>query len=180
MARLQLLYIHGFGSRVDPQGDKQVSLRKIADVRAFATDYAQPYAQILQEVTPLLKDVDLFIGTSMGGFLVSRLSELTGKPFVAINPVMSPLPTLSKYLGTHQDYYGRTYTMTPAITASYPDFLASDKGLVLLDMEDELIDSRATQRLLAPQMSVHTFEGGNHRFAHMEEALALITAHADR
>jgi len=64
MARLQLLYIHGFGSRVDPQGDKQVALRKIADITAFAPDYAQPYAQILQEVAPLLKDVDLFIGTS--------------------------------------------------------------------------------------------------------------------
>src|SRR5690606_16266988 len=161
MRGFKLLYIHGFGSKTDPSSDKQIALRRIAEVSAFAPDYAQPYAQVLEGVSPLLEDVDLLIGTSMGGFLVSRLSELTGKPFVAINPVMSPLPTLSKYLGTHEDYYGRTYTMTPDIAASYPDFLPSDKGLVLLDMEDELIDSRATQRLLAPRMSVHTFEGGS-------------------
>lgn len=178
MEHFRLLYIHGFGSKVDPDSDKQIALRKIASVTAFAPDYAKQYSDVLHDVINLTFNADLLVGTSMGGFLVSRLSELTGKPFVAINPVLSPQTTLKKYLGTHQDYYGRTFTITQAIVESYPDFLPSQKGLVLLDLEDELIDSRATKSALMSQMSVRAFEGGNHRFAHMEEALPLIQQQA--
>lgn len=35
MSKFNILYIHGFGSQVDPNGDKQVALRKIASVAAF-------------------------------------------------------------------------------------------------------------------------------------------------
>ena len=178
MQDLRLLYVHGFGSKVDPDSDKQISLRKIATVTAFAPDYARPYSQVLHDVINLASNADVLVGTSMGGFLVSRLSALSGKPFVAINPVLSPQTTLKKYLGTHQDYYGRTFTISQTIVDSYPDFLPSSKGLVLLDIEDELIDSHATESALKSQMPVHTFEGGNHRFAHMEEALPLIQQQA--
>jgi predicted esterase YcpF (UPF0227 family) len=174
MAQPSLLYIHGFGSKVDPTSDKQIALRKIGTVNAYAPDYAQEYERVLEDVTFLLDDADLLIGTSMGGFLVSRLSQLTGKPFVAINPVLCPKATLNKYQGTHQDYYGRTFTVTETIASSYPGFSHSANGIVLLDMEDELIDSNATLNTLRSHMSVHTFEGGNHRFSHMEQALPII------
>ena len=174
MTKLNILYIHGFGSRVDPDGDKQVALRKIASVAAFAPDYSQGYEKVLADVEPLLQQADLLIGTSMGGFLVSRLSEATGKPFVAINPVMAPWAILSKYIGSQLDHYGRPFTLTADTARGYPDFLPSAQGMVLLDMADELLDSQATLGALGPQMTVHTFAGGSHRFSHMEEALPLI------
>ncbi len=180
MKELNILYIHGFGSRVDPTGDKQVALKKIARVSAFAPNYPLGYQKILAGVEPFLQQADLLIGTSMGGFLVSRLSEATGKPFVAINPVIDTSATLTKYIGSHLDHYGRTFTLTADTVKEYPGFRPSERGMVLLDMGDELIDSMATLNAIEHQMTVHTFAGGSHRFSHMEEALPLIEAHASQ
>src|SRR5690554_2025768 len=174
MSNLNILYIHGFGSRVNPNADKQIALRTIADVEAFAPDYSRAYQDVLADVEPFLAKADLLVGTSMGGFLVSRLSEQTGKPFVSINPLLQTRRTLTKYLGDNVDHYGRAYTLTEEALAGYPDFLPSKQGIVLLDLEDEVIDSRATVAALQDQMPVHVFEGGNHRFAHINESLPLM------
>lgn len=177
MTSFTILYVHGFGSKVDPTSDKRVALANIASVDAVAPDYSTPYQDVLASVQPYLAQADLLLGTSMGGFLVSRLSELTGKPFVAVNPVLDPEVTLSKYIGTHQDHVGRTFTLTEPTVSTYPAFLpAAKKGMVLLDMGDELLDSHKTKAALEPLMSVHVFAGGSHRFSHMEEALPLIQA----
>lgn len=173
---MNILYIHGFGSKVDTNSDKQVALRKIANVMAFAPDYTRGYPSVLAAVKPFLREVDLLIGTSMGGFLVSRLSELTGKKFVAINPVINTKATLSKYIGSHTDHYDRPFTLDQATVDEYPDFLPSSNGMVLLDMGDELIDAFATLEAIGHQMTVHTFAGGSHRFSHIDEALPLISA----
>ena len=38
---MNILYIHGFGSKIDPNSDKQIALRKIANVTAYAPDYTR-------------------------------------------------------------------------------------------------------------------------------------------
>lgn len=174
--RLNILYIHGFGSKVAPNSDKQIALREIGNVTAFAPDYTQAWPQVMRDVSHYLSGTDLLVGTSMGGFLVSQVSKVTGKPFVAINPVLNPQQTLRKYLGSHSDHYGRAFTLTEQSLATYPDFQPSDQGMVLLDMADELIDSHSTLAEVGDQMMIHAFTGGSHRFAHMEEALPLMLA----
>lgn len=82
--------------------------------------------------------------------------------------------TLSKYIGSHVDHYGRPFTLDQTTVDEYPDFLPSSNGMVLLDMGDELIDSFATLKAIGHQMTVHTFAGGSHRFPHIDEALPLI------
>ncbi|MDF1624256.1 MAG: hypothetical protein P1V33_12400 [Pseudohongiella nitratireducens] len=171
---MNILYIHGFGSKIDPNSDKQIALRKIANVTAYAPDYTRGYRTVMADVDSFLREADLLIGTSMGGFLVSRLSEQTGKKFVAINPVINTKATLSKYIGSHTDHYDRPFTLDQATVDAYPDFLPSSNGMVLLDMGDELIDSFATLEAIGHQMTVHTFAGGSHRFSHIDEALPLI------
>ena len=94
------------------------------------------------------------------------------------SPVSPPSAILSKFVGSHLDHYGRPFTLTADTARGYPDFLPSARGMVLLDMADELLDSRATLDALGPQMTVHTFAGGSRRFSHMEEALPLIKAQA--
>ncbi len=131
------------------------------------------------DVQRYLEGIDLLVGTSMGGFLVSRLSADIGKPYVAINPVMDVAATLNKLLGTHQDHFGRPFTLTDQVIGSYPGFLPSRHGMVLLDMADEVLDSAATYERLHQQMTVHVFEGGNHRFMHMHESLPLIGGFLD-
>lgn len=175
MRRINILYVHGFGSQVDPNSDKRIALAKVADVAAVAPDYTTPYDAVMRKVQPYLAGVDLLLGTSMGGFLVTRLAENTGIPFVAINPVLQTRKTLSKYIGTHQYHTGRTFSLSKETVGTYPDFLpCAGKGMVLLDMGDELLDSQETKVVLEPLMTVHTFAGGSHRFSHMDEALPLI------
>jgi len=174
MTPLNILYIHGFGSRVDVNSDKYAALRTFGQVSAFAPDYTRGYPTVMADVQSYLKGIDLLVGTSMGGFLVSRLSADIGKPYVAINPVMDVAATLNKHLGTHQDHFGRPFTLTDQVVSSYPGFLPSRHGMVLLDMADEVLDSAATYESLHQQMTVHVFEGGNHRFMHMLESLPLI------
>ena len=88
---------------------------------------------MMADVQSYLEGIDLLVGTSMGGFLVSRLAAEIGKPHVAINPVMDVAATLNKHLGTHQDHFGRPFTLTDQVVSSYPAFLPSHNGMVLLD-----------------------------------------------
>ena len=110
----------------------------------------------------------------MGGYLVSRLSAAINQPYVAINPVTDVRSSLQKYIGTHRDNFDRSFTLTESILESYPAFVPSDQGMVLLDMADEVIDSTVTLDRLALIMNVKTFAGGTHRFSHMAQALPLI------
>lgn len=73
-----------------------------------------------------------------------------------------------------QDHFGRPFTLTDQVVSSYQAFLPSGNGMVLLDMADEVLDSAATYERLHQQMTVHVFEGDNHRFMHMHESLPLI------
>lgn len=174
MQPLNILYIHGFGSRVDLNSEKYVALCTLGQVSAFAPDYTKGYAQVMEDIKNYLSGTDLLIGTSMGGYLVSRLSAMIKKPFVAINPVTDVASSLKKYVGSHRDHFGRPFTLTEDTIAAFPEFLPSKTGMLLLDMGDEVIDSKVTLKKFDQQMVVNTFAGGTHRFSHMKEALPLI------
>ena len=46
--------------------------------------------------------------------------------------------------------------------------------MILLDKDDEVLDSAETYELLKSSYPVKMFEGGYHRFGHMSESLADI------
>lgn len=171
---LEILYVHGFGSKYNPNNDKVRELSKIGSVDGPNLDYTQPFEATLSQALDFLnkKDYDLLVGTSMGGWCVSHLSAKTGTPFVAINPAMNPAETLAKHIGSGVDYTGREYNLTEDVVRSYPPLRQSNIGMVLLDEGDELFDSSVT----AKNLNMHniTFAGGSHRFDHMHEALLPI------
>jgi predicted esterase YcpF (UPF0227 family) len=171
---MNILYIHGFGSRVDPASTKYQALSQLGKVTAIAPDYSLPYTQNMRLIQQAALGMDLLVGTSMGACMASRASKTFKIPFIGINPVLLPGRTLTKYIGTHQDYYGKTYTLTTDVAASYPVFLISRRGLVLLDLGDDIIDATETFSCISEKMSVVTYAGGNHRFQHMEESIDLI------
>ncbi|TYL47679.1 YqiA/YcfP family alpha/beta fold hydrolase [Marinomonas sp. IMCC 4694] len=57
--------------------------------------------------------------------------------------------------------------------------LGNHHGLLLFDKGDELIDYRETVRLL-PDIQTLIFEGGSHRFDHIDESLDAIQQYANR
>ena len=65
-------------------------------------------------------------------------------------------------------------SLTPEIVSTYTDIPISATGIVLLDSGDEVICSSETYERLSLFYKIKVFEGGCHRFAHMEESLAII------
>lgn len=183
---VNILYLHGWGSKFDPDNEKIVALEKLGTVHGVDLDYSLGYGKVIAQAIHkgLLVDADLVVGTSMGGYLASHVGKSMGIPYVACNPALRPRKQLKKYLGDGETYDGQAYTFTKKELKSYPHFVGLSlrdkflfggaRGMILLDSDDELIDSLATKMDVMCLNPVFMFEGGNHRFAHMEESLRYI------
>lgn len=173
---MQIHYIHGFASAFDPSSVKLQTLSRLGPVSGQTVDYTQPTDRLIERAIAQTNwdAIDLIAGTSMGGWLAAVLGTRLGIPFVAINPSVKPQLTLGKYLGQGVDYQGQPYELTAAAVDSYFDLPTGGQGLILLDEGDEVIDAKATEVALKPHYPVICFPGGNHRFAHMQDALPLI------
>ena len=173
---LNIFYCHGFASSFDPGKSKVQALAQLGPVDGCNIDYTKRADQVVSHVIEQgnFANVDLIVGTSMGGWLAAELGSSLGIPFAAINPAVDPSQTLRKYIGAGEDYQGKPYTLTESVVASYYPIAKNGCGLILLDECDEVICARHTQEVLAEHYQLVVFEGGNHRFAHMEEALPLI------
>lgn len=162
---MKILYVHGFGSRFDPDLPKVKELAKLGEVFGVDVDYSLSREDALRPVFVAARenDVDLIVGTSMGGYAAAEVGCSSGVPFVAVNPVTAPYNTLLD-LGVDDN-----------TTVTYRNFpLTGCCGLVLLDDGDEVLNSAATAGFLRHYYRVEVFHGGSHRFEHMKEALPVI------
>ncbi|TVP89490.1 MAG: hypothetical protein EA348_08000 [Pseudomonadaceae bacterium] len=175
---MNIHYIHGFASAFDPNSAKIKVLGKLGPVSGQNLDYTLHTEQLIDKALEQgsWRSLELIAGTSMGGWLAAVLGTRLDIPFVAINPSVQPHLTLGKYIGQGVDFQGQPYALTAAVVESYFDLPTGGKGLILLDEGDDVIDARATQAALQDHYPVICFPGGNHRFAHMAEALPMIEA----
>jgi len=90
----------------------------------------------------------LFIGTSMGGFLAEYFAHYFGGKMVIINPAL-----FNKY--TEFDKYKIKDRYIP--------------GIVLLDLNDNVIDNIKTYRELKDTYEIIHFTGEGHRFSSFEK-----------
>ena len=93
-----IFYLHGLGS--SGKASTAVGLQQ-AGLNVTAPDYApQHYQQSIEQLLELInaQPPELLVGTSMGGYYVLKLSELTGIPCLAVNACFEPALSLSKYL----------------------------------------------------------------------------------
>lgn len=174
---MRILYLHGFGSRYDSESDKVKSLQHLGKVFGVDLDYTKgaEHNIALAKKTAESHKIDLIVGTSMGGWLASKVATLLGIPFVAVNPCVDPDIKLQKYLGIGVDHHGREFIFTAETCAGYDFFELGGKGIILLDEGDEVIDYLETVALLSEHYDYAVFEGGNHRFEHMQDALDIIS-----
>lgn len=173
---MKILYIHGFGSRYDPEHEKIKTLETLGEVVGVDIDYTKGFLSVLQTVMDFVtdNDVDVIIGTSMGGYMAATVGSNTGLPFVALNPAIVPSETLKKWAGTHTDFTGREFYLTDATIANYPDIATTGAGLVIVETADEVLSAAETESMLSPFFHVERFKGGSHRFEHMEQAVPII------
>jgi len=178
---MNILYIHGFGCHFNKHSEKVLGLSEIGMVFGVDIDYTKTCPDIERSIlqAAMNNDIDLLVGTSMGGFCSSVAGESLGIPFVAINPVLSPKQSLSKYIGEGVTFSGEPYTLNKETLSSYPSFALNGCGFILLDRGDELIDAEQTQRALETHYRTKIFAGGNHRFTHIKESLGDIKDFVD-
>ncbi|GGY63290.1 YqiA/YcfP family alpha/beta fold hydrolase [Marinobacter zhanjiangensis] len=168
---MNILYIHGFDSSVKAQSPKYDALAELGKVTAIAPDYAEGRAAAVELATRTVKelDIDLLVGTSMGGWLAAQIGEQEGLPFVALNPSIEPHLTLDKYVG--KDLQGK---LSHEAVSSYGPFPVKGRGMVIVELGDEVIDSRRTVETLSPHFPVIQFSGGAHQFEKVDEIVAPI------
>ena len=124
-------------------------------------------------------DIDLIIGSSLGGFYASYFCELLGIKTVLINPSTQPFITLTPFIGTNKHWCNnKPFEFTREHLKSLFEFaVGTPKNpalyLVLLQKGDELLDySKAQDKYKGAHIIVQ--EGGNHRFENIDEYLETI------
>jgi len=181
MEKINILYIHGFGSSYDPNSSKVKSLSKLGPVSGVSYDYTKPADENVKFlINHILEnpDIDLIVGTSLGGWYAAEVGSRVGIPTVLVNPAIEPHKTLKKYLGKGVDWDGKEYHLTESVVSSYRDMTHKSAGLILLDDGDEVIPADGVfAKGYDSDHGVLKHEGGSHRFEHMEESLEEIESH---
>jgi uncharacterized protein len=180
--RIKIIYLHGFGSTYDPNSNKVKALSKIGDVSGFDIDYTAPPETIIKTTYDQVFKLgfepfeDIFVGTSMGGWLASHIGKMCCMPFVALNPAIKPSETLQKYAGKGVDHVGRQYFMDKNIISKFPDIKMEldTPGLIMVNMDDDVIDPHKTVKMLTNRYRVEQYETGGHRFEIGDEPLDEI------
>ena len=173
-----LLYLHGFNS--SSQSFKADLMRQymarlglqqnltIADIPPqpdLAVKYLQSLAQGIAEHAQIC-----LMGSSLGGFYATWLSEQLGCKSVLINPAVRAHKLLRNYLGTNRNYHsGERWQFEPqhidVLHSLYAERLRQPENYyVLLQTGDETLDYRDAEyyyrhgRLLIEQGGDHAFQ----------------------
>ena len=178
------IYLHGFNSAFDPDADKVKQLSTIGTVSGITYDTFGTYDEIksylISQVTSYEEIV--FVGTSLGAYWASEMGNHFGVPSILINPCYDPAKMLARYEGMIMtNYYTAVHNVLTqkAIDTYVGKRIEYDRAeyeyvpMILLDMGDEVIESKLTAYIYR-DFPMETFEGGSHRFDHMEESLDKI------
>lgn len=184
MMKHQFIYLHGFNSAFDELEEKIIALSTIGTVNGVTYDTFGDYNSVKEFLLRNISYSDdlVIVGTDVGGFWAATIAKILKCPSVLINPCCSPDKVLSKYVNVTIEN-AKTGKMNSISESKLESFQGNElhgkddgflhKPLVLIDSGDEYLSVAKTRSLLDGFPS-HTFNGGNHRFAHMEEALPVI------
>lgn len=174
---MNILYVHGFGSSFDPSSEKVQLLGTLGEIHGINVDWTDSPSDILESISEVIfeKQIDLVVGTSMGGWAAAASGTEHGIPFVSINPAVNPSSSLLRHVGHGVDYLGRKYSLSEKTVAEYEPLRTGGCGLILLDLADDVIDAHSTINSYSEHYQCVEFQGGSHRFEHMRESLATIT-----
>ena len=183
-SELTILYLHGFASAFNPNSKKVEALSKLGNVVGIDIDYAKTRGEIEEDILRFVhsNDINLIVGCSMGGYNAINIGAATGIPCVALNPAIFPERKLQERVGkTIANYVTKEkIVITEEHVRSYNPFKKEFSFeseaccLVLLDKDDNVIDSAETYETLKDIYKCVVYDGGSHRFEHMEEALPLV------
>jgi len=194
-----IIYLHGFNSAsLDLDNNLLINKEKLLVMQEFCEqkdilfytpnvdyrDFEGLVEDMLFEWNQYLDqsyDV-VFMGSSMGGFASEYLAIKTGCKAIMINPAITPSELLPQFIGvTENSETGQPYHWNQSHCDQYRLYEAELKSTnqtidrtILLDMADELIDSKNTLSKYQEKANVVCYEGGSHSFEHIRDALPIV------
>ncbi len=150
-----IVYIHGFNS--SPSSHKSNQLRERLAELGRESEFACPalphyprdaMALLESEVSGTPPDQVTLIGSSLGGFYATYLTEKLGLRSVLVNPAITPHEGLRSYLGPQKNLYtGAEYILTEEHLEQLAELHVAkparmDRYLLLHTTGDELLDWR--------------------------------------
>lgn len=161
---MKILYVHGYGSRVNPKSEKYKVLGFLGKVNGVAPNYDLGYYSVIKELKEAFQTFkpDLIVGTSMGAWSASIMGEMYSIPTIALNPVLNP----------------ENVTQGCLKGMGYKEFVFDSRVKVFLNAQDEVIDSFNTERILKAKgitpVILDGAKGGSHRFENIKEIISVI------
>lgn len=169
-----VLYLHGFAS--SSRSEKALMIQnffqqQLPQHRLLVPDL--PYTPL--EADSLLQHLcaenppDAVIGSSLGGFLATRIAEQYQCQAVLINPAVQPHLLLRQHLGryyhpVHDTHYTVDASHLPILQRMQVETIADPaRYLVLLETADEVLDYRQAVDFYA-KCQLDITEGGDHSY----------------
>jgi len=142
---------------------------------AAITNLSDLFRRLRWEQPPIV------VGSSMGGFYAQYLARrFTFAHLFLSNPPLTPWDLLRDFEGTPQTTaYGETYLADWDLIESTRKYGVDTPydgvpTTLFLDRGDQVIDFRIAESLYRDCGRLLIFEGGDHEFQHLEEAIAVI------
>lgn len=182
-----LLYLHGFNS--SPQSLKARQMRAYCqtmrpDIQVLVPQlpsHPEPTVNLLTELVDTYGATHQLglVGSSLGGFLATWLSERYDIPAVLVNPAVRPYELLQDYIGeqvnpyTHERYQLDADDILALRTLDVPTLTHPSQFWLLQQMGDEVLDYRqAVEKFSASRQTVEP--EGDHSFIGFERYCADI------
>ncbi len=183
-----LLYLHGLNSG-GTSGKAIILQEALAPIPFLTPTYpAHRPMQAVYELQRLISEIEqeyprlMIVGSSLGGFYGQYLARRFSSIFrlAMINPALRPWELLRGREGEQQNFVtGEIYQLTPEDIEQTRRFEIKNVNdgmptTLFLDKGDKTIDYRIAEEMYRKSGELFVFEGGDHRFQHMDEATAII------
>ncbi len=180
-----ILYIHGFLSSSQSRKAQQLKtwLEQQGRGGEFICPDLSPHPQqAMQTLAEIVKNTQQplkLVGSSLGGFYATCLSERYDLKSIVINPSTNPAVTLASRIGEHKAWHSDemiefTHDDVQALKAMrYKKLSKPDNVLLMVEKADETLDYQQAVEYYA-YCNQLIFNGGNHSFSRFLQVLELI------
>lgn len=180
-----ILYIHGFNSSpqsLKAQQTQQYLLIHFPDVKFYCPQIKSSPDEAAAQLIQILNEYEgdwYLMGSSLGGYFSTYLSEKYQLPAAIINPAVKPFELLSDYIGEQiNPYTNEVYTVSDEyideLKALEMKEITKKNYLVMVQTGDEVLDyQQAVNKYQQCQLIVQ--QGGDHSFVNYPELLPQIT-----